>query len=333
MLWFQVCRFLLKMACNFKNASLTSILKFSFIVEPLSDSEAARLAGMDPPREESDKVIASQPMKWVVLAAALLVLPLGAFAQDASDDKAAKSTDERLDTLESQVKTIAGDGLSRYTQDPKLKDGAVEWVAGPTETLNEKIVRPIGDPFQPTGGLKRLAGNLGNAVTKVSAVKPEHHIVEAPIRVFHDQESVKDAYRNGEFNEDVIVVVRFQGPKANGMPELHSLTPVLANLQARGLKVALVTDGRMSGASGKVPSAIHVSPEAANGGPLARVRDGDVIRVDAVSGAIECLAPDFDTREPVKEDLQGNGHGVGRELFAAFRANVGLASNGAAVVV
>ena len=234
--------------------------------------------------------------------------------------------------LHDEVKTIAGDGLSRYTQDPKLKDGAIEWVAGPTETLNEKIVRPIGDPFQPTGGLKRLAGNLGNAVTKVSAVKPEHHIVEAPIRVFHDQESVKDAYRNGEFNEDVIVVVRFQGPKANGMPELHSLTPVLANLQARGLKVALVTDGRMSGASGKVLSAIHVCPEAVDGGPIARLQDGDIVRVDARDGQLTVLTPGAMDRPVATADLSGNEYGQGRELFATFRNTVGAADTGASSI-
>ena len=168
---------------------------------------------------------------------------------------------------------------------------------------------------------------------KVSAVAPERHVIEAKARVFQDQEAVKTAFKAGEFTEDTVVVVRFQGPSSNGMPELHGLTPTLAVLQDRGLKVALVTDGRMSGASGKVPAAIHVSPEAALGGPLARVRDGDVIRVDATTGTIDCLAPDFDSRDPATADLSGNGHGVGRELFAAFRQNVGLASNGAAVVV
>ena len=234
--------------------------------------------------------------------------------------------------LHSDVTTIAGPGLERYTQDPKLKDGAVEWRAGPTETLNNKILRPVADPFQPTGGLKRLVGTLGNAVTKVSAVKPEHHVVEAPARVFHDQDAVKEAYKNGEFNEDVVVVVRFQGPKANGMPELHSLTPVLANLQARGLKVALVTDGRMSGASGKVLSAIHVCPEALDGGPIARVRDGDVIRVDARDGLLEIITPGVLDRDLVTADLSGNAHGQGRDLFATFRKNVGAADTGASAI-
>ena len=234
--------------------------------------------------------------------------------------------------LHKDVKTVAGEGLERYTQDPKLKDGAVEWVAGPTETLNDKILRPMGDPFQPTGGLKRLTGSLGNAVTKVSAVKPEQHVVEAPARVFHDQEAVKLAYKNGEFNGDVVVVVRFQGPKANGMPELHSLTPVLANLQARGLQVALVTDGRMSGASGKVLSAIHVCPEALDGGPIARLQDGDVIRVDARDGRLEIVTPGVMDRALATADLSGNEHGQGRDLFAAFRKNVGAADTGASSI-
>ncbi|MCR9111055.1 MAG: phosphogluconate dehydratase [Rhodobacteraceae bacterium] len=235
--------------------------------------------------------------------------------------------------LHEEVKTVAGDGLGLYTQEPKVTEGRVVYGPGAGETQNDKILRPASDPFQPTGGLKQLAGNLGKGMMKTSAVAPERHVIEAKARVFHDQEDVKTAFKNGEFTEDTVVVVRFQGPSSNGMPELHSLTPTLAVLQDRGLKVALVTDGRMSGASGKVPSAIHVSPEAAKGGPLARVRDGDVLRVDAVSGKIDCLAQDFEQREPVTADLSGNGHGVGRELFQAFRDTVGLAEYGAGVVV
>ncbi|MFW2587049.1 phosphogluconate dehydratase [Sagittula sp. SSi028] len=235
--------------------------------------------------------------------------------------------------LHEDVKTVVGDSLKPYAQEPVLKDGTLTWRDGPTETQNDKILRPASDPFQQTGGLKELTGNLGTGMIKVSAVAPERHIIEARARVFQDQDSVKQAFKNGEITEDTIFVVRFQGPKSNGMPELHGLTPTLAVLQDRGLKVALVTDGRMSGASGKVPAAIHVSPEAANGGPLARVQDGDLLRLDAVSGTLACLAEDFDNRAPVTADLIDNGHGVGRELFAAFRENVGLASNGAAVVV
>ena len=235
--------------------------------------------------------------------------------------------------LHNDVKTVAGDGLSLYSQEPKVSEGRVVYGPGAGETQNDKILRPTTDPFQKTGGLKQLEGNLGKGMMKISAVAPERHVIEAKARIFHDQNDVKTAFKNGEFTEDTVVVVRFQGPSSNGMPELHSLTPTLAVLQDRGLKVALVTDGRMSGASGKVPAAIHVSPEAAHGGPLARLRDGDLIRVDAVTGQIDCLEDGFTDRDAVTADLSKNGHGVGRELFAAFRANVGLAETGAGVVV
>ncbi|SFE19070.1 phosphogluconate dehydratase [Roseivivax sediminis] len=235
--------------------------------------------------------------------------------------------------LHEDVRTVAGDGLSRYREEPKLDGGRVTWGPGAGTTQNDKILRPASDPFQPTGGLQQLDGNLGKGMMKTSAVDPSRHVIEAKARIFQDQQEVKDAFKAGEFTEDTVVVVRFQGPTANGMPELHSLTPTLAVLQDRGLKVALVTDGRMSGASGKVPSAIHVSPEAAKGGPLAKLRDGDRVRVDATNGTIDCLEADFDARDPVTADLKGNGHGVGREIFEVFRQNVGLSSNGAAVVV
>ncbi len=235
--------------------------------------------------------------------------------------------------LHPDAKTIAGDGLSLYAQEPKLRDGALTWEPGAGETLNDRILRPASDPFQPVGGLKQLIGNLGRGVIKVSAVAPERHLIEAPCRIFHDQDSVKRAFKAGEFTSDTVVVVRFQGPQANGMPELHSLTPTLSVLQDRGLRVALVTDGRMSGASGKVPAAIHVSPEAAVGGPLARLRDGDVVRLDATAGTLQCLAPDFDARAPVTADLSANRHGIGREMFEVFRRNVGNSCDGAGVVV
>ena len=235
--------------------------------------------------------------------------------------------------LHEDVKTIAGDGLRHYTQEPKLKDGNLTWADGPRESLNEKILRPGKDPFQLSGGLKELKGNLGRGVMKVSAVKPEHHVIEARARVFDTQEDVKAAFQAGEFTEDTVIVVRFQGPKANGMPELHALTPILAVLQDRGLRVALVTDGRMSGASGKVPAAIHVCPEAAAGGPLAQVRDGDILRVDAAEGRLEVLGADLSTRTPEQPDLSANEAGIGRELFAVFRQNVGDAAHGAGVVL
>lgn len=233
--------------------------------------------------------------------------------------------------LHPDTKTVAGQGLEHYTAEPKLKGDTLVWEAGSGESLNDKILRPASDPFQPTGGLKRLAGSLGTAVMKISAVAPEHRAVEAKVRVFHDQDAVKEAFRAGEFTEDTIVVVRFQGPKANGMPELHSLTPVLGVLQGRGLKVALVTDGRMSGASGKVPSAIHVCPEALDGGPIARLRDGDLLRVDANTGELEILTEGVMDRDPVVPDLSANEFGTGRELFSVFRRTVGAADTGATV--
>ena len=234
--------------------------------------------------------------------------------------------------LHPDAKTIAGDGLEAYRQEPKLQDGRLVWTAGPSASLNDKIVRPAADPFQPTGGLRQLSGNLGRGVIKVSAVAPERHVIEAPARIFHDQDAVKAAFKAGEFTTDTVVVVRFQGPQANGMPELHTLTPLLTVLQDRGLKMALVTDGRMSGASGKVPAAIHVSPEAACGGPLAKLQDGDVIRLDALAGTLEAKA-DLSTRAPAQPDLSANGFGIGRELFEPFRRTVGTAETGAAVVV
>ncbi|WP_405405078.1 phosphogluconate dehydratase [Paracoccus sp. Ld10] len=235
--------------------------------------------------------------------------------------------------LHPDVKTITGSGLDSYVREPKLDGDSIRWEDGARTTLNDRILRPASDPFAASGGLKQLQGNMGRGVIKISAVAPERHLIEARARVFQDQESVKTAFRNGEFTEDTIVVVRFQGPRANGMPELHSLTPTLAVLQDRGLKVALVTDGRMSGASGKVPAAIHVSPEAAMGGPLARLRDGDMVRLDAAHGTLECLEADFDSRTPAIHDPSGSHEGMGRELFAAFRANAGPATDGAGVVV
>ena len=233
--------------------------------------------------------------------------------------------------LHPDTQTVGGKGLKNYTQEPILDGDTVIWREGPRDTLNDKILRPVAAPFQPTGGLSRLAGSLGTAVMKVSAVAPEHRVIKAPVRVFADQEAVKAAFKAGELTGDVIVVVRFQGPKANGMPELHSLTPMLSILQGRGQKVALVTDGRMSGASGKVPAAIHVSPEAKDGGPIARLRDGDILRVDAKAGALDILTEGWQDRPLPEPDLSGNEHGLGRELFASFRSVVGAADTGASI--
>ncbi len=225
--------------------------------------------------------------------------------------------------------TVAGQGLETYTAEPKLIEGDLRWETGAGESLNTAILRKPEDAFQTTGGLKRLTGSLGTAVMKVSAVAPEHQIVEAPARVFADQEDVKAAFKAGELTGDVVVVVRFQGPKANGMPELHSLTPLLSILQGRGQKVALVTDGRMSGASGKVPAAIHVCPEALEGGPIARLQDGDVVRVDARAGVLDVVTAGVQDRPAAEADLSANETGMGRELFAAFRSVVGAADTGA----
>ena len=235
--------------------------------------------------------------------------------------------------LHDDTVTVAGDGLALYTREPKLGLTGLTYVDGPRTSANDRILRPASDPFSPTGGVVQLDGNLGHGVIKVSAVAADRHVIEAPARIFHDQEAVKAAFQKGEFTSDTVVVVRFQGPKSNGMPELHGLTPILSVLQDRGLRVALVTDGRMSGASGKVPAAIHVSPEAADGGPLARLRDGDMVRLDADKGTLEAVGVDLAGRPPAEADLTGNGTGVGRELFEVFRKTVGLASTGAAIVV
>ncbi|TDK49629.1 phosphogluconate dehydratase [Antarcticimicrobium luteum] len=233
--------------------------------------------------------------------------------------------------LHPDTETVAGPGLHRYTEEPKLIGGDLTWQPGAGESLNDRILRPASDPFQPSGGLKRLTGSLGTAVMKVSAVAPEHHVVEAPARIFDDQEGVKSAFHAGELTGDLVVVVRFQGPRANGMPELHSLTPILSILQGRGQKVALVTDGRMSGASGKVPAAIHVCPEALEGGPIARLRDGDLLRVDAVAGRLEILTDGVMERAPAPAGPCAHGAGMGRELFAVFRNAVSPATAGATV--
>ncbi|WP_278923484.1 phosphogluconate dehydratase [Pseudophaeobacter profundi] len=234
--------------------------------------------------------------------------------------------------LHADTKTIAGAGLETYAQEPFLSDeGGLTFRPTPKETLNAAIVRPASAPFQATGGLKRLTGSLGTAVIKVSAVDEKHHVIEAPARVFHDQEDAKEAFKAGEFTGDVIVVVRFQGPKANGMPELHSLTPMLGILQGQGHRVALVTDGRMSGASGKVPSAIHVVPEALDGGPIAKIRDGDLIRLDATNGVLEICTPGVLERDSATADLSAYQQGTGREMFGVFRRSVTSADQGATV--
>jgi phosphogluconate dehydratase len=236
--------------------------------------------------------------------------------------------------LHGDVATVSERGLAAYTELPAVEGGHLRWHALPAASGDAGILRTAADPFSETGGLKLLQGNLGRAVIKTSAVPADRHIVEAPARVFTTQEALQVAFKAGELDRDVVVVVRFQGPHANGMPELHKLTPPLAVLQGKGFRVALVTDGRMSGASGKVPAAIHCSPEALAGGPLARVRDGDVIRVDADAGLLQALVDDAEwaAREPATLDAAEadvNGHDLGRELFAGLRRNVRSAEEGA----
>jgi phosphogluconate dehydratase len=225
-------------------------------------------------------------------------------------------------------------GLRAYADVPVLEGGQLAWRSLPADSGDEGVVRCVAAPFSPTGGLRLLTGNLGRAVIKVSAVPQDRHVIEAPARVFDSQEALMAALRAGALQGDFVAVVRFQGPAANGMPELHKLTPPLAALQAQGQRVALVTDGRMSGASGKVPAAIHVSPEATAGGPLARVRDGDVIRLDAVAGILEVqVDPAQWAQRPCAERpvalADEAAHGLGRELFAGMRRNVTSAEEGA----
>ncbi|AXV14472.1 phosphogluconate dehydratase [Neorhizobium sp. SOG26] len=236
--------------------------------------------------------------------------------------------------LHDDVRTVFGQGLEAYTVEAKLAaDGQIVREPVPEESGDPKVLTTVETPFQSNGGLKMLTGNIGRGVIKISAVKPERHVVEAPAIVFHDQQELQEAFKRGDLNRDFVAVVRFQGPKANGMPELHRLTPPLGVLQDRGFKVALVTDGRMSGASGKVPAAIHLTPEASDGGPIAKIKDDDMIRLDAVNGTLEVLVDEAElaARAPAVADLSENEFGMGRELFAAFRRNVGHADQGASV--
>ena len=237
------------------------------------------------------------------------------------------------DLLHPDVLTVSPGGLRDYTREPAMDGPALVWRDSGV-SRDESIVRPASAPFSATGGLKLLDGNLGRSVIKVSAVPDDRHVIEAPARVFDSQDALHVAFKAGELDRDVVCVVRWQGPQANGMPELHKLTPPLAVLQGRGFKVALVTDGRMSGASGKVPAAIHVSPEAAAGGPLARVHDGDIIRLDAVAGTLQALVPEDEWAQrktaAMPEELRAANHtGMGRELFAGFRRNASVAEQGA----
>ncbi|HEY7776473.1 MAG TPA: phosphogluconate dehydratase, partial [Kineobactrum sp.] len=235
--------------------------------------------------------------------------------------------------LHEDVNTNWGPGLHNYALEPRLQDGILHHVEGPAHSADLAVIRPATDPFDREGGLRLLQGNLGRSVIKVSAVAPEHRVVEAPARVFTSQQAFKAAFEAGELDCDLVAVVRFQGPRANGMPELHKLTPYLGVLQDRGRQVALVTDGRMSGASGKVPAAIHVSPEALAGGPLARVRDGDLIRLDCEAAELQALVPadEWRERKPARNDAEASTYGLGLELFGFMRNAINEAEAGATV--
>ena len=235
--------------------------------------------------------------------------------------------------MHEDVLTVRAGGIREFTRMPSLQGAQLVW-EDPGASKDESVVRPASNPFSTTGGLKLLQGNLGRSVIKISAVPEASHIIEAPARVFDSQDALHDAFKAGELERDVVCVVRWQGPQANGMPELHKLTPPLAVLQGKGFKVALVTDGRMSGASGKVPAAIHVSPEAAAGGPLAKVQDGDLIRLDGVVGTLQVLVSEAEwSARPLAsmsaQQSAANGAGMGRELFANMRRNALKAEEGA----
>lgn len=233
--------------------------------------------------------------------------------------------------LHEDVRTIVGQGLSAYRQEPVLEDDLLVWRDGAAESGDKDILTDCATPFDKEGGIRLVDGNLGRAIIKISAVQKTHRVIEAPARIFHDQNAVQEAFEAGQLDGDAIIVLRFQGPAANGMPELHKLTPALSVLQDRGHKVALVTDGRMSGASGKVPAAIHVTPEAAQGGPLAQLQEGDMVRLDGDKGVLSC-AEDLTERPLAAAPLRNRGPGLGRNLFNTIKASVGSAETGASLV-
>ncbi|HWA30690.1 MAG TPA: phosphogluconate dehydratase [Rhizomicrobium sp.] len=234
--------------------------------------------------------------------------------------------------LHADAVTAGGDTIPEYAREPYLADGRLAWRDTPVRSLDRDVLRPVSDPFQSDGGLRLLSGNLGRAVIKTSALRPDRRVVEAPARIFHSQDEFAQAFKAGELNRDVIAVVRFQGPKANGMPELHKLTPPLAVLQDKGFRVGLVSDGRMSGASGRIPAAIHLTPEAQDGGPIARLRDGDVIRIDANAGTLGAHVPADDLMRRECATASPQGYGMGRELFAMLRAHLSGPDSGASIL-
>ena len=235
--------------------------------------------------------------------------------------------------LNDNVETVVGKGLEKYCQEPYLLNGELKWRNSPSESLDDSVLRSYSAPFSSTGGLKCLKGNLGRSIIKVSSVKEEHRKVTAKARVFTDQDDVMTAFKKGELNKDVIVVVKNQGALTNGMPELHKLTPSLTILQNQGYKVALVTDGRMSGASGKVPAAIHLSPESSMGGNVSKLEDGDLIELDAVAGTLNCINFDEVQKRSIKVNQNLNSYGVGRELFNAVRPLITTSEEGASFII
>jgi phosphogluconate dehydratase len=232
--------------------------------------------------------------------------------------------------LHDDVRTILGQGLRKFCDEPFAKDGALEWRAGPEASLDSEIIRTVADPFDQEGGLRVVEGNLGRAVIKISAVAEQFHSIEAPARVFQTQDEFKNAFNAGELETDFVAVLPHQGPAAVGMPELHKLTPYLGLLQNRGHKVALLTDGRMSGASGKILAAIQATPEAAHGGLIGKIRDGDMITIDGERGQLAATAEDdIAERKPTRDEASTHAYGVGRELFQAFRERASSAEEGA----
>ena len=290
----------------------------------------ARCAGIVIDWEDLDQLSAAVPL-------VARVYPNG--SGDVNDFQAAGGMAFTIATLldagllHGDILTVAGKDLGDYARAPKLEGDALAWTAAPAASLDEAMLRPAGRPFSADGGMRLVGGNLGRAIFKTSAVDPARWTIEAPARVFFDQDQVLTAFKAGELERDVVVVVRFQGPRANGMPELHKLTPALGVLQDRGFKVALVTDGRMSGASGKVPAAIHLTPEALGGGPIARLRDGDLVRLCAATGEITALVDpaDWDAREPAKAPPFVPGSG--RELFSLFRHHASSAETGGSALI
>jgi phosphogluconate dehydratase len=235
--------------------------------------------------------------------------------------------------LHRDIMTVGGDDLGDYAREPKLQGERLVWENARTSSLDETMLRPVSNPFNPDGGMRLVQGNLGRATFKTSAIDPSRWTIEAPARIFSDQDEVLAAFKAGELERDVVVVVRFQGPRANGMPELHKLTPSLGVLQDRGFKVALLTDGRMSGASGKVPAAIHVSPEALSGGPIAKLRDGDIVRLCANRGELTALVDDEKWAGRRDADPPPPSFGTGRELFAFMRHGADGAERGASAML